>query len=278
MSTTAEEQKEPSSIDLIFSSWDKDKNHQLSKAEFPGRLQSRMGRMDSDGNGSVNKSELAGLPDKVIGRLISMIATPEGEGAGKKTGKSFRKEGEYYAPPAREEFQKEVLKVGDEAPDFTLPRSDGLGEVTLLDVIEKKPVVLIFGSITCGPFRSKVPDAFALEKKYGEKASFFMVYIREAHPESTIYLEEDGVKVLRKFTQTNTLEERTENATSCTALIGTPFPTLIDKEDNVANVAYAGWPNRLVVVGKDGKIAYDGGKGPKGFKPLELDDWLSKNL
>ena len=39
------------------------------------------------------------------------------------------------------------LHVGDQAPDFTLPRSDKSGDVTLSS-LRGKPVVLVFGSYT----------------------------------------------------------------------------------------------------------------------------------
>ena len=42
--------------------------------------------------------------------------------------------------------------------------------------------------------------------------------------------------------------------------------------------AYAGWPIRLMVVDEKGKIAFDGGKGPKGFEADKLGDWLAENL
>ena len=40
------------------------------------------------------------------------------------------------------------LKVGDEAPDFTLKTMDGKGEETLSAYAGKKPVALVFGSYT----------------------------------------------------------------------------------------------------------------------------------
>jgi cytochrome oxidase Cu insertion factor (SCO1/SenC/PrrC family) len=40
-----------------------------------------------------------------------------------------------------------TLRVGDQAPDFTLPRSDKSGEVKLSS-LRGKPVVLVFGSYT----------------------------------------------------------------------------------------------------------------------------------
>jgi hypothetical protein len=42
--------------------------------------------------------------------------------------------------------------------------------------------------------------------------------------------------------------------------------------------AYAAFPDRLYLVGKDGKLVYTGGKGPRGFKPDELEDALRSEL
>ena len=48
------------------------------------------------------------------------------------------------------------------------------------------------------------------------------------------------------------------------------IPTLLDKIDNKTATDYASIPDRLYLVGKDGKIAWAGGPGPKGFQPDEL--------
>jgi type I thyroxine 5'-deiodinase len=48
--------------------------------------------------------------------------------------------------------------------------------------------------------------------------------------------------------------------------------------DNRVDELYAGWPERLFVIGANGRIAYAGGPGPWGFKPDELEKWLTKNL
>jgi len=41
---------------------------------------------------------------------------------------------------------------------------------------------------------------------------------------------------------------------------------------------YAGWPDRLYVIDGDGKIAYKGAPGPRGFKPDEIPAVLDKLL
>jgi hypothetical protein len=33
-----------------------------------------------------------------------------------------------------------------------------------------------------------------------------------------------------------------------------------------------------MVVGRDGKVAFDGGRGPRGFRPDELAKWLEANV
>jgi hypothetical protein len=56
--------------------------------------------------------------------------------------------GEVITPPARGERHPDKLKVGDPAPDFTLPEIGGKREVTLSKFKGVRPVVLIFGSYT----------------------------------------------------------------------------------------------------------------------------------
>jgi len=113
-----------------------------------------------------------------------------------------------------------------------------------------------------------------LYETYKDDVEFLLVYIREAHPDSVLTVEQDGQQSLLKVTQTETLESRVATAQTCAASLHLSIPTLVDKPDNAVNAAYAGWPDRLVVVDVDGKVAYYGSKGPAGFKPLEVEKWL----
>lgn len=49
--------------------------------------------------------------------------------------------------PAHLHFTRSQVQVGDPAPDFTLARTDGRGEITL-SALRGRPVVLVFGSFT----------------------------------------------------------------------------------------------------------------------------------
>ena len=117
----------------------------------------------------------------------------------------------------------------------------------------------------------------ALYRSLGERVAFFVVYIREAHPTDGWQVESnrrDGVE----FAQPQTLEERTAIAETCVARLGLSAPLLLDGIDNQASLAYNGWPERLYVIARGGKIAYQGGKGPYGFYPAELAAFLRAYL
>lgn len=106
---------------------------------------------------------------------------------------------------------------------------------------------------------------------FGDRVEFFVVYIREAHPlDGHLPMEygmvEDPINAI----------ERTAVARRCMTEMKLPIKALVDKMDDAVNLAYSGWPERLFLVGKDGKLAYAGGPGPFGFEPDELDAALRK--
>lgn len=76
--------------------------------------------------------------------------------------------------------------------------------------------------------------------------------------------------------QPQTWEERLELARTCCLRLGLTVPLLLDGMENEADRAYQAWPERLYVIGTDGTILYRGGKGPYGFRPDELEVFLSE--
>ena len=42
--------------------------------------------------------------------------------------------------------------------------------------------------------------------------------------------------------------------------------------------AYGGWPDRLYLIGRDGRVAFQGEVGPFGFKPEELAHAIEAEL
>ena len=81
----------------------------------------------------------------IITVFIIAFALP---GIGTSQGKKDSKTGEINTPPAKGERKTTTLRVGDPAPDFTLPDMKKTKEVSLSSFKDKKPVVLIFGSYT----------------------------------------------------------------------------------------------------------------------------------
>lgn len=106
---------------------------------------------------------------------------------------------------------------------------------------------------------------------------FRLVYIREAHPvegemppsEAHMLFIEDPV----------TFEERVAMAQRCTAELGLDkIPLLVDAMDNELAHAYEAWPDRLYLIGLDGKVAWRCGRGPFGFDPDGFEAAILKEL
>lgn len=117
----------------------------------------------------------------------------------------------------------------------------------------------------------------ALHKKYKDRVEFLMVYIREAHPS-------DGWQVGANESEGIVLEQPTDlvgRAKVCTLMadkLALTIPAVVDTLDDTTNRAYGGWPDRLYLVGKDGRIAYKGGQGPWGFVPSQLETAIASEL
>ena len=74
------------------------------------------------------------------------------------------------------------------------------------------------------------------------------------------------------------LIDREKVAGSCASNLHFTMPLLIDEMDDRVAKAYGGFPDRIYIVGKDGRIAYQGGPGPFGFKPDEMEKKLQRHL
>jgi hypothetical protein len=180
--------------------------------------------------------------------------------------------------PAQAGRHPETLRQGDPAPDFTLRSPDGKQTVHLAELRGVKPVVLIFGSYTCPPFRDVYPTLERLHQTCGENVAFYYVYIREAHAE-------DGWKMARnqregiKINDPKTMEQRVAVAQQACAYFRTQIPGLVDTMDDATDRAYAAWPSRIFLVDVNGVVAVRGEPGPRGLVPAAraVEQWLKKN-
>lgn len=165
--------------------------------------------------------------------------------------------------------------IDDSLIDFTLRSLDG-SQVTLSEEVGDKPIVLIFGNFTCGPFRSQAGNIEKFYGKYRDRAKFFMIYVREAHPAEGWWMTSNS-RVGIKVSQPQTSEERFEVAARCREHLEliSDLPFLVDDINDNAGTAYSGMPNRLYVIDTTGKIAFKNGRGPFGFKLRELEQALA---
>jgi hypothetical protein len=169
---------------------------------------------------------------------------------------------------------QEGPKLNDPAPDFTLKTRDGKETVHLGSLLGKKPVVLVFGNFTCGPFRSVYPQVDDVARRYKDEATFLGVYVREAHPTDGWRMgsnDEEGVAVA----QPRTYAERVALANRCSGRLKMSIPLVVDEIDDWVGHMYSGMPSRLYVIDRDGKVAYKSGRGPFGFKPGEMEQALT---
>jgi hypothetical protein len=63
------------------------------------------------------------------------------------------------------------------------------------------------------------------------------------------------------------LEERFAAAREGVERLGLTMPVLVDGMDDAVSAGFAGWPERLYVVDRDGRLAFVGGPGPFEFDP-----------
>lgn len=68
------------------------------------------------------------------------------------------------------------------------------------------------------------------------------------------------------FASPKSFEERTAVADVCVRKLAIQIPALIDDIQNSTEAAYTGWPDRLYVIDRDGRVAYKSAPGPFGFK------------
>jgi len=107
--------------------------------------------------------------------------------------------------------------------------------------------------------------------------AFVVVYISEAHAlDGASPNTSRGAPLIE---EPITFEERYAVAGKCmVGLSLSRLPAVVDGIDNKVNAAYQAGPDRMYLVGKDGKIAYAGGRGPRGFRPAELEKAIKLEL
>jgi hypothetical protein len=238
------------------------------------------GRLDRDGNGKVTREEFETFFKAADSEGLGFLSRSDLQAAfPMPRGSMSPGDRPSKATLVRGLFRQEIgslqpgPRLDESAPDFTLRTADGKSAVTLSKLVGPKPVVLIFGNFTCGPFRGQAGNFEKLYHRYKDRATFLMVYVREAHPTDGWRMESND-RLGVATAQPTTYAERADVAGRCGRLLGLGFPIYVDTIDDAVGARYSAMPGRFYLIDRQGKIAFKNGRGPFGFKPDELEQSL----
>ena len=103
------------------------------------------------------------------------------------------------------------------------------------------------------------------------------MYIQEAHP-TDLWQMGSNVREGVLFRSPRSDGERAETAASCVRKLGIHIPALLDGINDATERAYTGWPDRLYLIGKDGRVKFKSAPGPFGFEPAGLKAALAGSI
>ncbi len=139
-------------------------------------------------------------------------------------------------------FVKESAAPGDSFPSFELVTTNG-DRLVNGDVFGDKPVLVIFGSMTCPNTASAAPSVQALYEEFGDRIDFIMLYVREAHPGEYI-------------TQAETMEEKLKHARVLKEFFDIPWTVAADNIDGDLHRALDPKPNSAFLMNSEGIILF----------------------
>ncbi len=114
-------------------------------------------------------------------------------------------------------------------------------------------------------------------QQYKDRAAFYVVYIEEAHTSDVWQLPVNETQQV-VYAAPKTEQERAALAQACVRNLKIEIPALLDKFDNSTERAYKGWPDRLFVIDRNGRVAYKSKPGPYGFEPAAMEEALKAVL
>lgn len=159
------------------------------------------------------------------------------------------------------QFDRQAPHVGQPAPALQARRLDGTA-VQLADLIGTRPVVLQLGSHSCPVYRYRRFDIAKLQREYGERVAFVVVYTVEAHPagSKSPYRDGESLTAINRVTgtrvrQPETMAARIAQATWSTAKLERRDVVVVDAIDDSTWRRYGSAPSAAFVIGIDGTIA-----------------------
>ena len=74
------------------------------------------------------------------------------------------------------------------------------------------------------------------------------------------------------FYQPTSMGDRANVAQACVLFLDLSMPMLLDNIENTTDAAYSAEPERLYVIGPNGRVIYKCGRGPAGF---DVEGWVT---
>ena len=157
--------------------------------------------------------------------------------------------------------------AGPTAPDFTLPDLR-TGRPVSLSEFRGRPTVLVFGSFTCTYFCNGIPDIHRLHQRYGDRAHFLFVHVRDARHRNADLLE---------FMR---LTGHSDSARAGIDKYGFDFPCLDAEDFGPVEQMYSPYPQRLVLLDAAGDVHWDSlpGARAEGLRFAEAEQQLQQLL
>jgi len=133
-----------------------------------------------------------------------------------------------------------------------------------------RDLALIFGNVTCPIYRGQIRRLNEIHDELKDRYAFLLIYISEAHPEDGWQVEINREQNVI-YDQPATTAERCAIARACVRGHEINMPVVVDDMNNTINNLYAGSPERLYLVDKDGIVHHRSVSGP--FKLDVIEDW-----
>jgi hypothetical protein len=152
--------------------------------------------------------------------------------------------------------------VGRPAPEFTLKDLRTGRPVALADYRGRKPVFLVFGSFSCEQFCNGLKELRDLQTDCRDLVEFLFVYVGgDYHPNTEL----DAALVRTGYASGTSAPLRARIRLGLD-LYALNMPCLTGASDGLL-FRYGGWPSRAFLINRDGRIAWDSGRGL--LKPLD---------
>jgi len=137
-------------------------------------------------------------------------------------------------------FNRGDPRAGDPVPPFDLPTTDGERfRSTALD----KPVLMVFGSLTCPLTEASGPGLNQLHRRFGDQVRFVAVNVREAHPGENV-------------PQPHTAAEKLAQAHAFKDHHRFEFEVAVDDLDGTLHRAMSPKPNSAYLIDQTGTIRF----------------------